>query len=215
VSDLRAVVFVDDGTVAIAKRVAVVSPHIELYQSKYGPIIAFVTKEPMMDDESNLWRVLLAQNVTAVENKQSMTGYTPSASRMFSLSYFSIMCEDKNSAEDCLADIINNIVQKRLAERFNIKLEGKIMISIDTSPTQVERMVQALHADINSMLTAAYAEFQHWLQNVKAFERLAKALAKRGVNWLVLGIIAIILIAMLPSLLPQIMNTLHGLGLWR
>jgi hypothetical protein len=89
------------------------------------------------------------------------------------------------------------------------------MISIDTSPAQIERMAEALHTDINSMLTAAYAEFQHWLQNVKTFERLAKALAKSGINWILLGILAVAILFALPALLPQIINMLHGLGLWR
>jgi len=215
VSEIRAVAFLDDGTAVIAKRYAVVSPHIELYQSKRGPIVAFALREPIRDDDGRLWRVLLAQSVTAVENKQAMSGYEPSASRMFSLSYFSTLCPDKPSAEECLADIINNVVQKKLSERFNIVVDGKYMIAIDTSPAQVERMVEALHSDINSMLTAAYAEFQHWLQNVKTFERLAKALSRSGMNWLLIAVIAIVMLAMLPSLLPQIANALHGLGLWR
>jgi len=215
VSEIRAVAFLDDGTAVIAKRYAVVSPHIELYQSKRGPIVAFALREPIKDDDGRLWRVLLAQSVTAVENKQAMSGYEPSASRMFSLSYFSTLCPDKPSAEECLADIINNVVQKKLSERFNIVVDGKYMIAIDTSPAQVERMVEALHSDINSMLTAAYAEFQHWLQNVKTFERLAKALSRSGMNWLLIAVIAIVMLAMLPSLLPQIANALHGLGLWR
>jgi len=177
---IRAVVFVDDGTAVIAERVAVVSPHIELYQAKSGSIVAFVMREPVRDDRGNLWRVLLAQNVTAAEGRQAMAGYEPSAARMFSLSYFSVMCADKPSAEECLADVINSVVQKRLSERFGIRLDSKYMISIDTSPAQIERMAEALHTDINSMLTAAYAEFQHWLQNVKTFERLAKALAKKA-----------------------------------
>ena len=214
-SEIRAVAFLDDGTAVIAKRYAVVSPHIELYQSKRGPIVAFALREPIRDDDGRLWRVLLAQSVTAVENKQAMSGYEPSASRMFSLSYFSTLCPDKPSAEECLADIINNVVQKKLSERFNIVVDGKYMIAIDTSPAQVERMVEALHSDINSMLTAAYAEFQHWLQNVKTFERLAKALSRSGMNWLLIAVIAIVMLAMLPSLLPQIANALHGLGLWR
>lgn len=213
--DIKAVVFVDDGTAVIAERVAVVSPHIEVYSSKRGSIVAFVTREPIRDDKGGMWRVLLAQNVTAVEDKQAMSGYEPSAARMFSLSYFSLICQDKPSVEECLSDIINNVVQKRLSERFGIRLDSKYVIAIDTSPAQVERMVEALHADINSMLTAAYAEFQHWLQNVKTFERLARSLAKRGVNWLLLGILAVAVLFMLPSLMPQIMNALHGLGLWR
>lgn len=214
-SEIRAVAFLDDGTAVIAKRFAVVSPHIELYQSKRGPIIAFALREPIRDDDGKLWRVLLVQSVTAVEGKQAMSGYEPSASRMFSLSYFSTLCPDKPSAEECLADIINNVVQKKLSERFNIMIDGKYMIAIDTSPAQIERMVEALHADINSMLTAAYAEFQHWLQNVRTFERLAKAFARGGMNWLLLGVIAIALLVMLPSILPQITNMLHGMGLWK
>jgi len=215
VSEIRAVAFLDDGTAVIAKRFAVVSPHIELYQSKRGPIIAFALREPIRDDDGRLWRVLLVQSVTAVENKQAMSGYEPSASRMFSLSYFSALCPDKPSAEECLSDLINNVVQKKLGERFNVAVDGRYMIAIDTSPAQVERMVEALHADINSMLTAAYAEFQHWLQNVKTFERLAKAVARGGMNWLLLAIVAIVMLAMLPSLLPQIANALQGLGLWK
>ena len=214
-SEIRAVAFLDDGTAVIAKRFAVVSPHIELYQSKRGPIIAFALREPIRDDDGRLWRVLLVQSVTAVENKQAMSGYEPSASRMFSLSYFSALCPDKPSAEECLSDLINNVVQKKLGERFNVAVDGRYMIAIDTSPAQVERMVEALHADINSMLTAAYAEFQHWLQNVKTFERLAKAVARGGMNWLLLAIVAIVMLAMLPSLLPQIANALQGLGLWK
>jgi hypothetical protein len=215
VSEVRAIAFLDDGTAVIAKRFAVVSPHIELYQSRRGPIVAFVMREPIRDDVGKLWRVLLAQNVTAVENKQSMTGYEPSAARMFSLSYFSILCPDKPSIEECLADVINNVVNKRLSERFGITLDSKYMVAVDTSPAQVERMVEALHADVNSMLTAAYAEFQHWLQNVKTFERLAKAVARGGMSWLLLGVIAIVVLAMLPMLLPQIMQMLQNLGLWR
>lgn len=214
-SVIRAVAFLDDGTAVIAERIAVVSPHIELYQSKRGMLVAFVMREPIRDDRGGLWRILLAQNVTAVTDKQSMAGYEPSAARMFSLSYFSILCPDKPSIEECLADVISNVVNKRLGERFGIVLDTKYVIAIDTSPAQVERMVEALHADVNSMLTAAYAEFQHWLQNVKTFERLAKALAKRGGSWLMLGILAIALLVMLPVLWPQIANMLHSLGLWK
>jgi len=144
-----------------------------------------------------------------------MSGYEPSAARMFSLSYFSILCPDKPSIEECLADVINNVVQKRLSERFGVTLDAKYIVAIDTSPAQVERMVEALHADVNSMLTAAYAEFQHWLQNVRTFERLAKALSRGGMNWLLLGVIAIAALAMLPTVLPQLVNALHNLGLWR
>ena len=190
-----------------------VSPHIELYQSKRGPIIAFALREPIRDDSGRLWRVLLAQSVTAVENKQAMSGYEPTASRMFSLSYFSVLCLDKPSVEECLSDIINNVVQKKLGERFNIAIDGKYMIAVDTSPAQVERMVEALHADVNSMLTAAYAEFQHWLQNVKTFERLAKAVARSGVSWLLIGLIAVIFLAMAPQILPMIERLIGGL--WR
>jgi hypothetical protein len=215
VSSIRAVVFIDDGTAVIAERIAVVSPHIELYQSKRGSIVAFVMREPIRDDRGGLWRVLLAQNVTAVENKQALSGYEPSAARMFSLSYFDTLCPDKPSLEECLNDVINNVVQKRLSERFGIAVDSKYMIAVDTSPARVERMVEALHADVNSMLTAAYAEFQHWLQNVRTFERLAKALAKKGVNWIMLGILAFALLATLPVLWPQIANMLHGLGLWK
>jgi hypothetical protein len=209
------VVFLDDGTAVTAHRVAVVSPHIELYLSRRGSIVAFVMREPIRDDSGDLWRVLLAQNVTAVADKQGMAGYEPSAARMFSLSYFSILCPDKPSVEECLADVINNVVNKRLGERFGITLDAKYMIAIDTSPAQVERMVEALHADINSMLTAAYAEFQHWLQNVRTFERLAKALAKKGGSWVMLGILAIALLVMLPVMWPQIENMLRSFGLWR
>jgi hypothetical protein len=213
VSEIRAVAFLDDGTAVIARRFAVVSPHIELYQSKRGPIIAFAMREPIKDDTGKLWRVLLVQSVTAVENKQAMSGYEPSASRMFSLSYFATLCPDKPSVEECLSDIINNVVQKKLGERFNITVDGRYMIAVDTSPAQVERMVEALHADINSMLTAAYAEFQHWLQNVKTFERLAKAVARGGMNWLLIGLIIIIFLAMAPQILPMIQQFLGGL--WR
>ena len=214
-SKIHAVVFSDDGTAVIAERVAVVSPHIELYQSKRGPIVAFVMREPIRDDRGGLWRVLLAQNVTAVADKQALSGYEPSAARMFSLSYFSILCPDKPSIEECLTTIINDVVNKRLGERFGIVLDAKYMIAIDTSPAQVERMVEALHADVNSMLTAAYAEFQHWLQNVRTFERLAKALAKKGANWAMLGILALVLLVMLPVLWPQILQLLQSFGLWR
>jgi len=215
VSEIRAVAFLDDGTAVIAKRFAVVSPHIEIYQTKRGPIIAFTMREPIRDDTGRLWRVLLVQSVTAVEGKQAMSGYEPSASRMFSLSYFSVLCPDRPSVEECLSDIINNVVQKRLGERFNIAVDGRYMIAVDTSPAQVERMVEALHADINSMLTAAYAEFQHWLQNVRTFERLAKALSRGGMNWLLLGAIALAVLVMLPTILPQLVNALQNLGLWR
>ena len=214
-SEIRAVAFLDDGTAVIAKRFAVVSPHIEIYQSKRGPIIAFVLREPIRDDAGKLWRVLLVQSVTAVENKQAMSGYEPSTSRMFSLSYFAALCPDKPSAEECLNDIINNAVQKKLGERFNIAIDGRYMIAVDTSPAQIERMVEALHADVNSMLTAAYAEFQHWLQNVRTFERLAKALSRGGINWLLLGVIAIAVLIMLPTILPQLVNTLQNLGIWK
>ena len=214
-SKVRAVAFLDDGTAVIAERVAVVSPHIEIYQSKRGAIIAFVMREPLRDDRGDLWRVLLAQNVTAVSDRQSMSGYEPSAARMFSLSYFSILCPDKQNIEECLATIINDVVNKRLGERFGITLDAKYVIAIDTSPAQVERMVEALHADINAMLTAAYAEFQHWLMNVKTFERLARALARRGGNWVMLGILAIALLVMLPALWPQISQLLQSFGLWR
>ena len=212
-SEIRAVAFLDDGTAVIARRFAVVSPHIELYQSKRGPIIAFAMREPIKDDEGKLWRVLLVQSVTAVENRQAMSGYEPSASRMFSLSYFSVLCPDKPSVEECLSDIISNVVQKKLGERFNIAVDGKYMIAVDTSPTQVERMIETLHADINSMLTAAYAEFQHWLQNVKTFERLAKAVARGGMSWLLIGIIIIIFLAVMPQILPMIERFIGGL--WR
>jgi len=215
VTSIRAVVFSDDGTAVIAERVAVVSPHIELYQSKRGSIIAFVMREPIRDDKGGLWRVLLAQNVTAVEGAQSMAGYEPSAARMFSLSYFTILCPDKPSVEECLADVISNTVQRRLSERFGIRLDSKYIIAVDTSPAQVERMVEALHADINSMLTAAYAEFQHWLQNVKTFEQLAKSLAKKGSSLVMLGILAVAALVMMPVLWPQIAQMLQGLGLWR
>jgi len=215
VSKIHAVVFSDDGTAVIAERVAVVSPHIELYQSKRGPIVAFVMREPIRDDRGGLWRVLLAQNVTAVADKQALSGYEPSAARMFSLSYFSILCPDKPSIEECLTTIINDVVNKRLGERFGIVLDAKYVIAIDTSPAQVERMVEALHADVNSMLTAAYAEFQHWLQNVRTFERLAKALTKKGANWAMLGILALVLLVMLPVLWPQILQLLQSFGLWR
>jgi len=77
----------------------------------------------------------------------------------------------------------------------------------------VERMVEALHADVNSMLTAAYAEFQHWLQNVKTFERLAKAVARGGVSWLLIGLIAVIFLVMAPQILPMIERLIGGL--WR
>ncbi len=213
--EIRAVAFLDDGTAVIAKRFAVVSPHIELYQTKRGPIIAFALREPVRDDEGKLWRVLLAQSVTAVEGKQAMSGYEPSAARMFSLSYFAVLCPDKPSVEECLADIINNVVQKKLGERFNLAVDGRYMIAVDTSPAQVERMVEALHADVNTMLTAAYAEFQHWLQNVRTFERLAKAVARSGMSWLLLGGIAIVLLAVLLTSAPQIMQFIQGLGLWR
>jgi len=215
VSKIHAVVFSDDGTAVIAERVAVVSPHIEIYWSKRGAVIAFVMREPIRDDRGGLWRVLLAQNVTAVEGRQSMAGYEPSAARMFSLSYFSVLCPDKPSIEECLTAIINDVVNKRLGERFGIVLDAKYVIAVDTSPAQVERMVETLHADVNSMLTAAYAEFQHWLQNVKTFERLAKALAKRGGSWVMLGVLAIALLVMLPALWPQIANMLQSFGLWR
>lgn len=211
--EIRAVAFLDDGTAVVAKRFAVVSPHIEIYQTKKGPIIAFALREPIRDDQGRLWRVLLVQSVTAVENKQAMSGYEPSASRMFSLSYFATLCPDKPSMEECLNDIINNVVQKKLGERFNVMVDGRYMIAIDTSPAQVERMVEALHADINSMLTAAYAEFQHWLQNVRTFERLAKAVARGGVSWLILGLIAILFLVMAPQLLPLIQQFMGGL--WR
>jgi hypothetical protein len=60
VPEIRAVAFLDDGTAVVAKRFAVVSPHIELYQSKRGPIIAFVMREPVRDDEGGFgassWR---------------------------------------------------------------------------------------------------------------------------------------------------------------
>jgi hypothetical protein len=213
VVEIRAVAFLDDGTAVVAKRFAVVSPHIEIYQTKKGPIIAFALREPIRDDQGRLWRVLLVQSVTAVENKQAMSGYEPSASRMFSLSYFATLCPDKPSMEECLNDIINNVVQKKLGERFNVMVDGRYMIAIDTSPAQVERMVEALHADINSMLTAAYAEFQHWLQNVRTFERLAKAVARGGVSWLILGLIAILFLVMAPQLLPLIQQFMGGL--WR
>ncbi len=213
--EIRAIVFLDDGTAVVARRFAVVSPHIELYQSKRGPIIAFVMREPIRDDEGRLWRVLLAQNITAVENKQAMSGYEPSAARMFSLSYFSVLCPDRPSVEECLADIISNTIQKKLAERFNLAVDGRYVIAVDTSPAQVERMVEALHADVNTMLTAAYAEFQHWLQNVRTFERLAKAVARGGAGWILLGIIALAMLVMLPVLLPQIMELLARFGLWR
>ena len=212
-SEIRAVAFLDDGTAVIARRFAVVSPHIEIYQTKRGPIIAFTMREPIRDDAGKLWRVLLVQSVTAVEGKQAMSGYEPSASRMFSLSYFAVLCPDKPSIEECLNDIINNVVQKKLGERFNIAVDGRYMIAVDTSPAQVERMIEALHADINSMLTAAYAEFQHWLQNVKTFERLAKAVARGGVGWLLIGLIAIIFLAMVPQILPMIERFIGGL--WR
>ena len=214
-SKVHAVVFADDGTAVLAERVAVVSPHIELYQSRRGPIVAFVMREPIRDDRGGLWRVLLAQSVTAVSNKQAMSGYEPSAARMFSLSYFSVLCPDKPNIEECLADVINNVVNKRLGERFGVTLDAKYIMAIDTSPAQIERMVEALHADVNSMLTAAYAEFQHWLQNVKTFERLAKALSRGGANWLLLGAIALAVLVMLPTVLPQLVNVLHSLGLWR
>jgi hypothetical protein len=214
VSRIRAVAFLDDGTAVIAERVAVVSPHIELYQSRRGSIIAFVMREPIRDDRGGLWRVLLAQNVTAVSDRQSMAGYEPSAARMFSLSYFAVLCPDKPSVEECLADIINNVVQKRLGERFGIRLDSKYVVAVDTSPSQVERMVEALHADVNSMLTAAYAEFQHWLQNVRTFERLAKALGRKGTSWAMLGILAIAMLFILPVMWPQIENMLRSFGLW-
>jgi hypothetical protein len=215
VSKVRAVAFLDDGTAVIAERFAVVSPHIELYQSRRGAIIAFVMREPVRDDRGDLWRVLLAQGVTAVETRQSMAGYEPSAARMHSLSYFTILCPDKPSIEECLATIINDVVNKRLGERFGITLDAKYMVAIDTSPAQVERMAEALHADINTMLTAAYAEFQHWLQNIKTFERLAKAIAKRGGGWIMLGILALAFLVMLPVLWPQISQLLQSFGLWR
>jgi hypothetical protein len=214
VPKIYAVAFADDGTAVVAERVAVVSPHIELYQSRRGLIIAFVMREPIRDSRDDLWRVLLAQNVTGVSDRQAMAGYEPSAARMFSLSYFSILCPDKQSVEECLSDVINNVVNKRLGERFGIALDGKYMIAIDTSPAQVERMVEALHADVNTMLTAAYAEFQHWLQNVKTFERLAKAMAKKGGGWILLGVLAIAILVMMPVLLPQIAEALGRLGLW-
>jgi hypothetical protein len=215
VSKLRAVVFLDDGTAAVADRVAVVSPHIELYKSKRGPIVAFVMREPIHDDRGDLWRVLLAQSVTAMEGRQAAVGYEPSAARVFSLSYFSVLCPDKPSVEECLTDLIDNVVQKRLSERFGVRLDSKYVVAVDTSPAQIERMVEAFHADVNSMLTAAYAEFQHWLQNVKTFERLAKSLAKRGASWAILAIVALAALVMLPTLLPQIINALQNLGLWR
>jgi hypothetical protein len=215
VTAVQAIVFLDDGTAVVARRFAVVSPHIELYQSKRGPIIAFALREPIKDDQGRLWRVLLAQSVTAVEGKQAVSGYEPSAARMFSLSYFTVLCPDKPSVEECLASLISDVVQKRLGERFGISVDGRYMIAVDTSPAQVERMIEALHADINTMLTAAYAEFQHWLQNVRTFERLAKAVAKGGVSWILLGVIALAALVMLPAILPQITEVLSRLGLWR
>jgi hypothetical protein len=65
------------------------------------------------------------------------------------------------------------------------------------------------------MMSAAYAEFQHWLQNVKTFERLAKAIAKGGMNWLLLVGVAIVLLAVLLATAPHIANLLQSFGLWR
>jgi len=50
---------------------------------------------------------------------------------------------------------------------------------------------------------------------MRTFERLAKAVAKRGSGWLVLGVIAITMLVMLPVVLPQVMQILQNLGLWR
>jgi hypothetical protein len=90
-----------------------------------------------------------------------------------------LLCPDKPLLEECLNDVINNVVQKRLSERFVIAVDSKYMIAVDTSPAQVVHMVEAFHSDINSMFTAVYTEFQDWLQNMLMFERLARALSKK------------------------------------
>jgi len=158
--------------------------------------------EPVRDDKGNLWRVLLARYVTANESRQVLVGYEPSAARMFSLTYFSLLCPNKPLLEECLIDVINNVVQKRFPERFGIAVDSKYMIVVDTSPAQVERMVEALHSDINSMLTAVYAEFQDLLQTMLTFERLARALSKKNMNWLAFIIKFI-------KLFPLLMNSQH------
>ena len=215
-SKVRAVVFINDGTVTMAERFAVVSPHIELYQSRYGAIIAFVMREPFRDDRGGLWRALVARYVTAAGNKQSLVGHEPSPTRIHTLTYFSLTCPDKPSVEECLDYLINNVIQKRLSEAYGIVLDSsKYLIAIDTSPAQLVELVEAFHTDINSMLSAAYAEFQHWHHNMRTFERLAKALSRGNINWLLLGVIAIVVLAMLPTILPQLVNVLHGLGLWK
>ena len=94
--------------------------------------------------------------------------------RMFSLSYFSLLCPNKPLLKECLNDVINNVVQKRLSERYAIAVDSKYIIAVDTSPAQVVHKVEALHSDINSMSTAVYTEFQDWLQTLM-FERLARA----------------------------------------
>jgi len=201
---IRAAVYIDDGTVTIAERFAVVSPHIELYQSRYGLIIAFVMREPFRDDRGGLWRALVARYVTAAGNKQVLVGHEPSAARTHSLGFFSLLCPDKPSQEECLNDLINNVIQKRLSEAYGIVIDSsKYLIAIDVSPAQLVQLAEASHIDINSLLTAAYAEFQHWSQNIKTFKRLAKLRSKKSMNRLAF------VMKLFMKLFPLLMNTPH------
>ena len=204
-SKVRAVVFINDGTVTMAERFAVVSPHIELYQSRYGAIIAFVMREPFRDDNrGGLWRALVARYVTAAGNKQSLVGHEPSPTRIHTLTYFSLLCPDKPSQEECLNDLINNVIQKRLSEAYGMVIDSsKYLLAIDTSPAQLVELVEAFHIDINSLLTAAYAEFQHWSQNIKIFKRLAKLRSRKSMNRLAF------VMKLFMKLFPLLMNTPH------
>jgi hypothetical protein len=203
-SKVRAVVYINDGTVTIAERFAVVSPHIELYQSRYGSIIAFVMREPFRDDRGDLWRALVARYVTAAGNKQSLVGHESSPTRIHTLSCFSLKCPDKPSEEECLNDLINNVIQKRLSEAYGIVLDSsRYLLAIDTSPAQLVELVEAFHTDINSMLSAAYAEFQHWSQNIKTLKRLARLRSKKSMNWLAF------IMKLFMKLFPLLMNNQH------
>jgi hypothetical protein len=51
--------------------------------------------------------------------------------------------------------------------------------------------------------TAAYAEFQYWPQNMLTFERLAKTLSKKNMNWFAF------IMRLFMKLFPLLMSSQH------
>jgi hypothetical protein len=173
-------VFTTDGTAVIARRFAVLSPHIELYESKSGPIIAFVTREPIKDGKGNMWRVLFAQ-YSMMRGKQIMIGYEPSVDIVASSAYFSLICPNKQ-LRMCIHDLIDRIVQKRLPERLEIRLEPDYVLTIDTSPAQIAHMYKTLILETNYMKNVFLAELQYLFHDVENFKTFNRLLFKRDIN---------------------------------